>query len=126
MAALVDTAVVGLAFLLFVLVFAACTAHPPLDRAALVSGGVVLGGLFLFYQWLFMSFGGGTLGMRYAQIAVCTFEDENPTRHTMRRRVVASVLSLLPLGLGFLWALFDEDSLGWHDRMTRSYQRSYR
>jgi uncharacterized RDD family membrane protein YckC len=126
MAALVDTAVVGLAFVLFVLVFAACTTHPPLDRAALVCGGVVLGGLFLFYQWLFMSFGGGTLGMRYAQIAVCTFDEENPTRHTMRRRVGASVLCLLPLGLGFLWALFDEDSLGWHDRMTRSYQRSYR
>lgn len=126
MAALIDMAVVGLAFLLFVLVFAACTAHPPLDRAALVCGAMVLGGLFLFYQWLFMSFGGGTLGMRYAQIAVCTFDDENPTRHTMRRRIGASLLSLLPLGLGFLWALFDEDSLGWHDRMTRSYQRSYR
>ena len=29
-------------------------------------------------------------------------------------------------GLGFLWSLFDEDRLGWHDRITRTYQRSYR
>jgi uncharacterized RDD family membrane protein YckC len=126
LSALVDLAIVWASFLLFVVVFALCTAHPPLDKTALECGGVVLAGLFLFYHWLFMSYGGGTLGMRYAQIAICTFDDENPTRQVMRRRVAASLLSLLPLGLGFLWALFDEDGLGWHDRMTRSYQRSYR
>lgn len=126
MAALVDGTVVMGGFLLFVVVFTACTTHPPLDRVALVCGGLVLGALAIFYQWLFMSYGSGTPGMRYARIALCTFDEENPTRRVMRRRVAASVLSALPLGLGFLWALFDEDSLGWHDRLTRSYQRSYR
>jgi uncharacterized RDD family membrane protein YckC len=126
MAALVDAAIAGGAFLLFVVVFCACTAHPPLDKLGLGCGALVLVGLVLFYQWLFMSYGGGTPGMRYARIALCTFDDENPTKKVRRGRVWASVLSALPLGLGFLWALFDEDSLGWHDRMTRSYQRSYR
>jgi uncharacterized RDD family membrane protein YckC len=126
LSALVDLAIVWAAFLLFVAVFALCTAHPPVNKMALECGGVVLAGLFLFYHWLFMSYGGGTLGMRYARIAICTFDDENPNRQARRRRLAASLLSLLPLGLGFLWALFDEDALGWHDRMTRSYQRSYR
>ncbi len=126
MAALVDAALVTGAFALFILVFALCTAHPPLDRTAFCCAALLFAGLFLFYEWLFLSYGGGTPGMRYARIALCTFDDENPTRQVSRRRVLASVLSALPLGLGFLWAIFDQDSLGWHDRMTRSYQRSYR
>jgi len=126
MAALVDLAAVTAAFLLFVLVFASCTTHPPVNRTALSCAAVIFGALGLFYVWLFMSYGGGTLGMRYARIAICTFDDDNPTRGMMRRRVAATLLAALPLGLGLLWALFDEDSLGWHDRMSRTYQRSYR
>jgi hypothetical protein len=64
--------------------------------------------------------------MRCAKIALCTFEDENPGRKRLQHRVGALFLAALPLGLGFLWALLDDDRLGWHDRMTRTYQRSYR
>lgn len=126
MASIVDAALVTAAFLLFVLVFVACTAHPPAGKTALAAAGSVLFGLFVLYQWLFFSYLDATPGMRYARIALCTFEDENPTRKSMRFRVGALLLSAMPLGLGFLWAFFDEDHLGWHDRITRTYQRSYR
>jgi hypothetical protein len=43
----------------------------------------------------------------------------------MQMRIAALFLSAAPVGLGFLWALIDEDSLGWHDRLSRTYQRSY-
>jgi len=33
------------------------------------------------------------------------------------------VLSCISLGLGFAWAALDEDCLGWHDRITRTYLR---
>jgi len=126
MAGIVDVALVIAAFLLFVLVFVACTAHPPTGKAALAGAGGVLFCLFVLYQWLFFSYLDATPGMRYARIALCTFEDENPTRKTMRFRVGSLLLSAMPLGLGFLWSFFDEDHLGWHDRITRTYQRSYR
>jgi uncharacterized RDD family membrane protein YckC len=126
MAAIVDASLVVAAFLLFVLVFVACTAHPPMGKAALAASGTVLFGLSVLYQWLFFSYLDATPGMRYARIALCTFDDDNPTRKTMRFRVGALLLSAMPLGLGFLWAFFDEDHLGWHDRITRTYQRSYR
>jgi hypothetical protein len=61
--------------------------------------------------------------MRYAGISLCTFDDERPTRAQLRRRLVALFLSLLPVGLGVLWAIFDEDHLSWHDRISRTYQR---
>jgi uncharacterized RDD family membrane protein YckC len=126
MAGIVDLALVLIAFLLFVLVFVACTAHPPTGKPAMAFAAVALVSFFALYQWIFFTYANGTPGMRYAKIALCTFEDENPTRRTMQWRIAALFLSATPVGLGFLWALFDDDGLGWHDRITRTYQRSYR
>lgn len=126
MAAIVDAVLVLFAFLLFVLVFVACTPHPPMGKPAMVAAAAALAGFGLLYQWLFFSFAEGTPGMRYAKIALCTFDDENPGRRVLQRRVGACFLAVLPLCLGFLWTLLDDDRLGWHDRMTRTYQRSYR
>jgi uncharacterized RDD family membrane protein YckC len=125
MAGIVDLALVVVAFALFVLVFVACTAHPPTGKPALIAAGVVLGSFCVLYQYLFFKYAEGTPGMRYAKIALCTFEDENPTRKAMCRRVFFLLLAAAPLGLGFAWAWFDPDRLGWHDRMSRIYQRSY-
>jgi uncharacterized RDD family membrane protein YckC len=126
MSAIVDVALTLAAFLAFVLVFAACTTHPPTGRTALAGAGIVLLAMWVLYQLIFFSLSAATPGMRYARIALCTFDDENPSRKAMRTRIAALLLSALPLGLGFLWILFDEDSLGWHDRITQTYQRSYR
>ena len=89
--------------------------------AVAVAGGF----LYLLYQGLFFSLNQATPGMRIARIALCTFDDENPTRWAMRRRIIAVLLSACPFGLGFLWAALDEDRLAWHDRVSRIYQRSY-
>ena len=125
MAGIFDLALVVAAFALFVLVFVACTAHPPTGKPALLAAGLVLGAFFLLYQYLFFKYAEGTPGMRYAKIALCTFEDENPTRNAMCRRVFFMLLSAAPLGLGFAWAWFDPDRLAWHDRLSRIYQRTY-
>ena len=86
---------------------------------------VAYAALGLLYQFLFFSLGRTTPGMDYANIALCTFEDGNPLRVTLQRRIAAWWMAALPLGLGFIWALFDDDGLGWHDRMTRTYPRAY-
>ncbi len=126
MAGVVDIALTLAAFLVFLLVFAACTTHPPVGRTALIGAAVTLLAMGLLYQFIFFSLSAATPGMRYAKIALCTFDDENPSRRLMRARIAAILLSALPLGLGFLWAAFDEDYLSWHDRITQTYQRSYR
>jgi uncharacterized RDD family membrane protein YckC len=125
MAGIFDLALIVAAFAVFILVFAACTTHPPTGKPALLAAGLVLAGFCLLYQYLFFKFAEGTPGMRYAKIALCTFDDENPTRQAMCRRVFYLWLSAAPLGLGFLWACFDPDRLSWHDRLSRIYQRSY-
>ena len=125
MAGIFDLALIVSAFSIFVLVFAACTVHPPSGKPALVAAGLVLAGFGLLYQYLFFKYSDGTPGMRYAKIALCTFDDDNPTRKAMCMRVLYVLLSAAPLGLGFAWAWFDPDRLTWHDRLSRIYQRSY-
>ena len=102
--------------------------HAALEIPRLLAVAGALATLAVFtvvYQLLFFTFTDSTPGMRYARIGLCTFSDENPTRSAMRRRLLATLLAALPLGLGLLWAFLDEDSLGWHDRIARMYQRSY-
>jgi uncharacterized RDD family membrane protein YckC len=138
MAAMVDGCTITAAFLAFVAAFAftvgKLSTHPagyavnivPMSLQTAAIGTVVtLTVLGLLYQLLFFTFNEATPGMRYARIGLCTLSDDNPTRSALRRRIFASVLAACPLGIGFLWAWLDEDGLGWHDRISRMYQRSY-
>ncbi len=126
LAGIVDGALVTLAFLAAAVVVIASTEHPPAGRMALIAAGFGLLLFGLLYQWLFLSYAEeGTPGMRYARIALCTFDDDNPSREQMRMRIPALVMAAVPAGAGLLWALFDGERLGWHDRWTRTYQRKY-
>lgn len=125
MAFAVDFAAVTAGFMGFLVVFVASTPHLPTGLAAAALAGVVYVALWVLYQMLFFSLSGATAGMLYAHIALCTFDDQNPTRSALQRRLAAWWVSLLPLGIGFLWCFVDEDNLCWHDRITRTYQRGY-
>jgi uncharacterized RDD family membrane protein YckC len=137
MAGTVDACVLLAALLAFTAVFAIIVGSPagehPIGQVAVsmtlqtaaISAVGVLGILTLLYHLLFFTLAEATPGMRYARIALCTFSDQNPTRSAMRRRLFAMVLSACPLGIGFFWACLDDDRLGWHDRISRMYQRSY-
>jgi len=123
-----DTALAAAATAAFAGVFAAMARHTglmPEKKAAAVAVVAVFLLLKLIYQVLFFTLNEATPGMRMARIALCTFGDDNPTRKAMRRRIGATVLAACPMGLGLVWGWFDDDRLGWHDRMTRTYQRSY-
>ena len=130
MAAVVDGCIIISALFAFIAAFAftvgkhSGSSHMSAQTAAIGVLGTLTVLTFL-YQLLFFTLSEATPGMRYARIALCTFSDDNPTRPAMRRRILATVLAACPLGIGFLWAWLDEDGLGWHDRISRMYQRSY-
>jgi uncharacterized RDD family membrane protein YckC len=128
MAAVVDGCCIGAALVGFAAVVAYISgpelramSKPMLAAAAAFTFAVSA----LLYQLLFFSLNEATPGMRYARIGLCTFTDMNPSRREMRRRLLAQMLAVCPLGLGMLWVLLDDDRLGWHDRISRMYQRTY-
>jgi uncharacterized RDD family membrane protein YckC len=88
----------------------------------LATGGV----LWLALQYLFLVYGEGTPGMLLSGLQLRTFAGERASLFARRCRALACGLSLFSVGLGYAWALVDEDQLGWHDRMTGTCLRSTR
>ncbi len=125
MAFLFDAGLVLAAVVLSAAIFAKVAGQVPGGWPGLAALAVSTLVLHIFYGLFFFTCSDQTPGMRYARIGFCTFADENPTRAALRKRVLTQLLAMAPLGMGLLWALLDEDSLGWHDRLSRMYQRAY-
>jgi uncharacterized RDD family membrane protein YckC len=123
MAATVDGALITGAFLVAALMVAGHVKAVPSMKGLEVVAALALAAIAMLYQALFFTLAQATPGMRYARISLCTFDDEIPTRAQLRSRVIALLVSLLPMGLGIVWAIFDEEHLSWHDRLSRTYQR---
>jgi uncharacterized RDD family membrane protein YckC len=66
----------------------------------------------------FWTYKGRTLGMQSWRLRVETPTGELPSLAQATARFFGALLSVLPLGLGFFWQLFDEDGLTWHDRLS--------
>ena len=93
---------------------------PPLKEIE-AAGIAAMLAIVVVYQLLFFMLGSATPGMRWAHISLRTLNDERPTRGRRFGRLLSLLLSLLPVGLGVGWAIFDENQLGWHDRLSRTY-----
>ena len=63
---------------------------------------------------------GQTLGMATWRLRVQRDDGFLLTWRDVAVRLGASVLSWLPAGLGWVWALFDRERRTWHDSLSRS------
>jgi len=77
--------------------------------------------VYLQYFALFTIFGGTTPGMMMRGLQVVSFSGEPPTSRQMLLRTAGYMLSAGTFFLGFLWAMWDEDELTWHDRLSRTH-----
>jgi uncharacterized RDD family membrane protein YckC len=121
LAFLVDGLVVGAAAALFGFIFWKVAEVPP-PQIQMV--GAIAGMLCLFwvaYQYLLIVHAANTPGLRLAGLQLTKFDGSSTTRSLRRLRVLASCLSAFSLGMGYAWVFLDEDSLCWHDRITRTY-----
>jgi len=77
--------------------------------------------VYLQYFALFTIFGGTTPGMMMRGLQVVSFSGELPTPRQMLLRSAGYMLSAGTLFMGFLWAMWDEDELTWHDRLSGTH-----
>jgi uncharacterized RDD family membrane protein YckC len=77
--------------------------------------------LWAGYQYSLLVYSGTTPGLWLAKLAITRFDGTRAPRKLRRWRVLASFLSFIPLGLGYLWCFLDEDQLSWHDRITKTH-----
>ncbi len=74
----------------------------------------VVAGYFAFF-WLTR---GQTLGMRTWKIRLIRSDGKALTMTDIIRRLLFSLLSWVPFGLGFWWILRSSQRLAWHDRWS--------
>jgi uncharacterized RDD family membrane protein YckC len=93
----------------------------PSTKPAMAALMMVPLGLWAVYQFMFHLYAGETPGMRFAHLRLCDFQREMPEWEQRKKRALYSTFSCVSIGVGYLWALVDEDTLCWHDRASRTY-----
>ncbi len=76
-----------------------------------------IAGLYAVGSWLR---GGQTLGMRPWRLRVVDAEGRPAGRAALLRRFVWATAAWFPLGLGYLWSVFDAERCSLHDRLSRT------
>lgn len=123
LAAVVDLGLVSIASLAVAAVAAVNAAVLPTIREIEIGGGLVFCAIAVAYLAVSYTLARATPGMKYAMLSLRTFDGRKPTREQRCRRLGALALSMLPVGLGAVWALFDDEHLAWHDRWSGTYLR---
>lgn len=122
-AGLIDALIVATATGLFGLIFLHMTGAAPSWRMAAGFALALPGFFWALYQYIFLVYGGTTPGLQMTGLRLTTFDGHPVPRPLRRWRALAMIVSYVSLGLGFLWAMVDEDGLCWHDRITRTCVR---
>jgi uncharacterized RDD family membrane protein YckC len=124
LAALIDTACLMFAYGGFLALFSAVGGQFTLSKLSAAVCVATFSIVYLQYFALFTIFGGTTPGMMLRGLHVVSFSGEPPTPRQMLLRSAGYLLSAGTFFLGFLWAMWDEDALTWHDRISHTYLSS--
>lgn len=120
-AALIDAACLAFAYGGFLALFGSLGGHFTLSKLSAAVCFFTFAFVYLQYFGLFTIFGGTTPGMMVCGLQVRNYSGEEPTPRQYMLRAAGYVLSAGTLFLGFLWVLWDEDTLSWHDRISHTY-----
>jgi uncharacterized RDD family membrane protein YckC len=120
-ALLIDGACLAFAYGGFLALFGSLGGHFTFDKLSAAVCFFTFAFVYLQYFGLFTVFGGSTPGMMVAGLQVASFTGDAPSQRQYFLRAIGYVLSVGTCFLGFLWVLWDEDGLTWHDRISQTY-----
>jgi uncharacterized RDD family membrane protein YckC len=121
MAAAVDMSIIVIALGLFGVILYACGGDLSLTRQSIplyLAVGLLTA---TFYRLLWCLGNGDSPGMRFAGLRLVDFDGRTPSREQRLLRQLVTLLSTLSAGLGLIWALVDEESLTWHDHISKTF-----
>lgn len=86
-----------------------------------LSGGLnwLILGIYALLSTMYL---GNTIGKKIMRLRVVNLDGSRPTINTyVQRYIIGYVVSGVVFTLGFIWALFDPQKQGWHDRIANTY-----
>jgi len=123
-AALVDGACLLFAYGGFLALFGSLGGQFTFSKMSAAVYSIAFAIVYLQYFLLFTVFGGTTPGMMLRGLQVVDFSGQTPSPRKLLLRATGYILSAGTFFLGFLWAMWDEDELTWHDRISQTYLSS--
>jgi uncharacterized RDD family membrane protein YckC len=124
MAAAMDASIIVMALAVFGIIFRLAGGAFVLDAVNVKTAPMFLGvaaGVVIFYRLLWCLANGDTLGQKWTRLRLVNFDGQTPTRAQRFHRTASGFLSLLAGGIGLLWSLVDEDTLTWHDHISKTF-----
>jgi uncharacterized RDD family membrane protein YckC len=117
----IDLACLAFAYGGFLALFGSLGGHFSINKLSATVCFFTFAFVYLQYFGLFTVFGGSTPGMMVSGIQVASFTGDSPTPRQYLLRAIGYMLSAGTCFLGFLWVFWDEDTLTWHDRLSKTY-----
>lgn len=121
LAAALDISVILMGCALFALVVYLRIGDVFLNPLTLAVFGFAFVFIALFYGLLWMLAKTETPGMRWTHLRLINFDGFPPDRNQRALRYCSTLIGIAPAGLGLLWAMVDEESLTWHDHISKTF-----
>jgi uncharacterized RDD family membrane protein YckC len=121
MAAAVDASIVLMALAVFGIIFRLAGGAFVLDAKTAPIFLAAAAGVVVFYRVLWCLADGDSAGQRWAHLRLVNFDGQRPTRTQRFYRLASGLLSFLAAGIGLLWSLVDEETLTWHDHISKTF-----
>ena len=125
MAAALDASIILFGLAIFGVVFRLAGGNIILNAKTTPEFAGILAGLVIFYKLLWCLANGDSPGMKWTRMMQVNFDGQTPNRKQRLVRMVASILSVSAAGLGLLWMLVDEETLTWHDHISKTFPTPY-
>jgi uncharacterized RDD family membrane protein YckC len=119
-AMLYDALLVAALLFMATIPFIAIRGGEPVEASDNLLYRIVLAAVVFAFFVGFWSRSGRTLGMQSWGLQLEMADGGIPSVATASLRFFAALLSWLPLGLGFLWQIWDPAKLTWHDRLSNT------
>jgi uncharacterized RDD family membrane protein YckC len=117
-----DFAIVMMAIGVFLLTFFLCGGEfGKLNIQMELGFAGAFAGIVIFYGLLGVLTGAESAGARSAGLRFINFDGSPIDRRERAIRFGCACLSFFSAGLGVLWSLADEESLTWHDHMSKTF-----
>jgi uncharacterized RDD family membrane protein YckC len=120
-AAMIDAACLAFAYGGFLALFGSLGGQFTLSKLSAVVCFSTFAFVYIQYFGLFTIFGGTTPGMMVRGLQVASFTGDSPTAQQLFWRTAGYMISASTFFMGFFWALWDEDGMTWHDRLSHTY-----
>jgi uncharacterized RDD family membrane protein YckC len=121
MAAVLDASVIVMALGVFGVVFHLAGGVFVLNAKTAPMFMGVAAGVAIFYRLLWCLANGDTPGQKWARLRLVNFDGQTPTRAQRFYRTASGFLSLMAGGIGLMWSLVDEETLTWHDHISKTF-----